>query len=336
MQPRDHSVAARTVSALGLVAAVVSIGFAPIAPSSRTGHGPLAVALTVGAGALVALVALAARRLDEANRVAWAVCPLLAVVALVAIDLLTRDASVSAQIFFMFPTLYGASLLTRPGAVLMTAMSLAGEVVVVGVQLPLREALTDIGYVAAVLVTTAVVLSRSYERQAELVARLEHRAAIDPLTGLVTRRVLDEAAASALSGADSEDGTSLMLLDIDDFKSINDRYGHPGGDEVLVALGVLLTARSRRGDVVCRMGGDEIALLLPGCRAESARGRGEQILHDVSARPFELTTGEQVQVSVSVGLAHAPDDARTLRTLYAAADAALYQAKNSGRGRVVA
>jgi diguanylate cyclase (GGDEF)-like protein len=285
--------------------------------------------------ALVVLLSVMARLFVAANRISWAVCPLVAVAAIVVIDLLTEDASVSAQIFFLFPALYGASLLSRPGAVIMTAASLAGEIVVVGVQLPVGEALTDAGYVGAALITTAVLLARGSERQVELVTSLQHQAAVDPLTGLVTRRVLDEAAASALSGAVSDEGTSLVLLDVDRFKSINDRYGHPGGDSVLVQLADLLERRSRRGDVVCRMGGDEIALLLPGCSTAVALRRAQEIVLAVRGHTFALED-EVVAVSVSAGLAHAPTDADDLRTLYAAADAALYRAKHSGRDQVVA
>jgi diguanylate cyclase (GGDEF)-like protein len=335
MQPRDHPAAARTVSTLCAVAVVITVLFAPLAPRS-TQPGPWAIGLAAATIVLVGALSLLARLFDEANEVAWAACPLLAVAAIVVVDLLTHDATVSAQIFFLFPTLYGASLLPRPGAVLMTLASLAGELVVVVAHLPLRDAVTDAGYVAAVLVTTAVLLTRASERQVELVASLERQAAIDPLTGLVTRRVLDEAATSALTGAASDEGTSLVLLDVDAFKSVNDRYGHPGGDQVLVQLAELLGSRSRRGDVVCRMGGDEIALLLPGCAAESAQRRAEQILADVRAHAFTVSEAQTVRISVSVGVAHAPTRAADLRTLYAGADAALYEAKQAGRDRVVA
>jgi diguanylate cyclase (GGDEF)-like protein len=335
MQPRDHQAAARTVSTLCGVPVVVTVVFAPIAPHSHD-LGPLPIALAALSVAVVALMSALARVFVAANTVSWTVCPLLAVVVLVVVDLLTYDASIAAQIFFLFPALYGASLLTRPGAVVMTAASVVGEVVVVGLQLPAREALTDAGYVGASLVTAAVLLALGSERQARLVTTLQHQAAIDPLTGLVTRRVLDEAASSALSGAVSDQGTSLVLLDVDKFKSVNDRYGHPGGDRVLVQLADLLGRRSRRGDVVCRMGGDEIAFLLPGCSGEVALRRAQEIVLDVRAHPFAVDDDVFISVSVSVGLAHAPTDADSLRSLYAAADAALYQAKQAGRNQVVA
>ncbi len=85
------------------------------------------------------MLAVLARYFREASRLAWTVSPLLAVAAIVVVDLLTHDSSVSAQIFLVFPTLYGASQLRVPGAVVMTAASILGELVVVGVQLPARE-----------------------------------------------------------------------------------------------------------------------------------------------------------------------------------------------------
>jgi diguanylate cyclase (GGDEF)-like protein len=334
MLPRDHRAAARTVSTLCAVAAVVTLVFAPFQTEAEQAGGK---ELAIGAGVvgLVILLSVLARYFRDANRLAWTLSPLLAVAAIAVIDLLTRDSSVAAQIFFVFPALYGASQLRVPGSVVMTVASLVGEIVVVGAQLPVRDAFVDAGYVSAVLITTAVLLTVASERQARLVARLEKMAAIDPLTGLVTRRVLDEAATSALSGATSDEGTSLILIDVDNFKTINDERGHPAGDRVLVELAELMVGRTRRGDVVCRLGGDELAVLLPACSRAAARRRAEELIADVRANSFcvEHELGP-LTVSVSVGLAHAPSDAEDLRTLYAAADAALYEVKRSGRGRL--
>ena len=334
MLPRDHRAAARTVTALCAVAVVVTVAYAPLAAQQGGDAGPWPLLLAGTTVVLVAVMSCLAHFFSHANTVAWAACPLLAVAAIVVIDLLTHDASVAAQIFFLFPTLYGASLLRRTGAAVMTGAALVGELVVVAVQLPMKEAVIDFGYVSAALVTTAVFLTRAGERQEALVARLERQAAIDPLTGLFTRRVLDEAATSALSGARSDDGTALVLLDVDKFKCVNDVHGHPAGDQVLVQLAAVLQSRSRTGDVVCRMGGDEIALLLPGCSASTARRRAEAIMACVQAGSFLIGDGLVVTVSVSLGVAHAPTDGDNLRSLYAAADAALYDAKRSGRNRM--
>ena len=333
MQPRSRPAALRTLVTLALVAALVTVVFLPAQPGGRD-LTTFEAALNLVAAALVVAGCWMARSRRTASSVAWALGPLLAVVAIVELDLLTSDASVAAQIFFFFPTLYGASQLPRAGAVVMTTASVVGVVVVVVSQLPLRAAVVDIGYVSAALVTTAVILIRSGERQAELVAELERRAAIDPLTGLATRRVLDDAAQSAISSAASVEGTSLILLDVDNFKSINDRYGHPAGDEVLVQLAALLVQSARHDDIVCRIGGDEMALLLPGCSVSSLRTRAQEIVQIVRARSFRLSEGERVTVSVSVGLAHAPTDAMDLQTLYVKADQTLYAAKRSGRNRV--
>jgi diguanylate cyclase (GGDEF)-like protein len=337
MLPRDHRAAARSVSTLCAVGAGVSVVFAPFQPAERQA-GTSALLIGGGVILLVTLLAVLARHFHEANRIAWTVSPLLAVAAIAVVDLLTNDSSVSAQIFFVFPTLYGASQLRIPGAIVMTVASIVGEVIVVRWQLSTRDALVDAGYVTAALVTTAVLLTVTSERQARLVARLEQMAAVDPLTGLVTRRVLDEAANSALSGAASDEGTSLILLDVDEFKTINDAHGHPAGDAVLVALAERITERTRREDVVCRLGGDEIAVLLPACSRAVARQRAEDLLADVRARTFAIESEHggrhDLTVGISVGLAHAPSDADDLRSLYAAADAALYEAKRAGRGRM--
>jgi diguanylate cyclase (GGDEF)-like protein len=333
MQPRSRPAAIRTLVTLGVVAAVVTFVFLPVQPGRRDPTMAEA-ALTLAAAAVVVAACWLARTGRIPSLVAWALGPLLALAAIVVVDLLTSDASVAAQIFFFFPVLYGASQLPRAGAFVMAAASVVGVVVVVVTLLPFEEALIDIGYVSAALVTTAVILIRSGERQAELVANLERLAAMDPLTGLVTRRVLDEAAKSAISGAASVAGTSLILLDIDNFKSINDRHGHPGGDEVLIQLADLLVESARHDDVVCRIGGDEMALLLPGCSVSTLRGRAQQIVQDVRARRFVLSGGQEATVSVSVGLAHAPTDAVDLPSLYVKADQTLYDAKRFGRNRV--
>lgn len=331
MQPRRHRAAARSVSTLCAVAAGVALVTAPIhhGDLGRTG-----ILLAAGLVALVIAFSLLSRRFDERHRLGWALGPLLAVAALTAIDLLTHDSSLTAQVFFLFPALYGASQLRPPGSAVMTAASVAGELVVVLAQLPLRLAVVDAAYMIAALVTCSMLLTAASESQARTVAQLQRMAAIDPLTGLATRRVLDEAATSALSGAHSEAGTALVLMDVDHFKSINDALGHPAGDAVLVQLAAVLLERSRPTDVVCRLGGDEIAVLLPGCTLETARARADDILAAVLGRTFRLEDGSTLQVSISLGCAHMPTHGDDLRSLYAAADAALYDAKQSGRGRV--
>jgi len=243
---------------------------------------------------------------------------------------------VTGLVFLFFPTVYAAAQLPKPGAMMVTAASLAGGVVVLFAQLPAREASVDACYVASVLVTTAVMLIRSTGRQHELVVELGRLATVDPLTGLVTRRGFDGAMAATLKHPEGDEGTSLLILDVDRFKEVNDRFGHPGGDKVLVHLSELLVQASRRGDVVCRLGGDEIAMMLPRCTAEVALRRAEEIVELVRSAKFEVSANEHIRVSISAGLAHSPTHGTESRSLYVAADAALYEAKRRGRDRVVA
>lgn len=328
MQPRDYQAAAKVISVLCLVAAAVTAVFAAVEPNNR---GTASVAFTVVIAGVVALLGWRVRRIRVIHRFAWAVLPFATIAIIVTLDFLTADGSVSAQVFFFFPVLYGAAQLRRPGAIAVTAAALVSELAVVVRWLPAREAAVSVGYVGAVLVTTVMLLLASAERQEELVDRLSRQAAVDPLTGLVTRRVLDRAAQSALTGAATRDGTSLMLLDVDGFKSINDQFGHPAGDEVLVQLGRLLVQVCRPDDVVSRLGGDEIALLLVGCSNAAMASRAEQVLETVRTFPFLVNDGQQIKLTVSAGLAHAPTHAADLRRLYSVADEALYRAKRAGR-----
>ena len=156
----------------------------------------------------------------------------------------------------------------------MTAASLVGESIVVISLLPVREAVIDIGYVTAALVTTAVILIRSGERQAELIDTLDAAGGDRHAHG--TRHP----AGAGRGGSIGHLRVAQRRGNVPDpsrhrlFKSINDRYGHPGGDEVLVQLADLLVKSARHDDVVCRIGGDEMALLLPGCSVSASPAPG--------------------------------------------------------------
>ncbi len=332
LQPRDHVVAAHTVSILCMVAAGVTIVFALGEPGG--GAGFVVVVTTVVVSAVAMFAGWMMRYLPATHELGWAAVPFLGIAAIAALDVLTSDGSVPAQVFFFFPALYGASQLKRYGAATVSAVAVVGVAVVTFATAPADEALLDLVYVGAALITTAALLIRAGERQDGLVTQLHHQAAIDALTGLATRRVLDQAAQSALAGATRAEGTALIVLDIDDFKSVNDQHGHPGGDQVLIGLADLLTAGCRKDDVVSRLGGDEIALLLPGCSYVDLLKRADQILWAVRAHAFAVGDGSEISISLSAGVAHAPTHARDLRSLYAAADAALYDAKRAGRDRV--
>ena len=120
----------------------------------------------------------------------------------------------------------------------------------------------------------------------------------------MTRRTFDKALEAALEQRDDDEGTSLIVLDVDWFKTVNDRFGHPCGDEALTRSRALLVAALRRGDVVCRLGGDEMAILMPVCPLDVARRRAEDIVIAVREHGFNLSVGNVINLSISVGLAH--------------------------------
>lgn len=332
MRPREVTEAAATLFALTATAASVTAVFTVVAPGNS--GSPVVQATTIAILASLTLAAWRLRQRPNPSNPGWASFPFFAIVAVLIPDLLTHDASLGAQVFLTLPVLYAGSQLPRGGVALVTAAAVSAELIIVFSELGATQAAMDASYLGATMITGAVLLVLSAERRVTLFAELERRAAIDPLTGLATRRVLDSAAQGALSGAFSVSGVALILLDVDRFKLVNDRYGHPAGDIVLVQLADLLRIGCRTADVLSRLGGDEIAILLPACSLNAAQRRAEEIRARVQAHPFLIGTGPSLKVSVSVGVAHAPTSAFDLPSLYAAADHALYVSKRAGRDRV--
>jgi diguanylate cyclase (GGDEF)-like protein len=158
----------------------------------------------------------------------------------------------------------------------------------------------------------------------------------DPLTGLFNRRYMEETLDLEISRAErKEHSIGVIMLDIDHFKTFNDRFGHAAGDELLQSLGQLLRANLRAGDVACRYGGEEFVLIMPEASEEAASRRAEDLrsrVHEMEVRHLDTVLGP---VSLSLGVGLYPYHGRTRDSLLAAADEALYKAKQGGRDRVV-
>lgn len=263
---------------------------------------------------------------------------LLAVTGVAALGLTAAAAggtSTRAQAFLAFAVLYGGFHLRAAGGLLVTAAAVACGGFLLFDGRSGQGALTDFLFFGSMLTVIGVLLVRSSERQEHMMAALRRQADVDALTGLVTRRVLDAALTAALAAPGSRDRVALAVMDVDDFKAINDRHGHPVGDDALAHLARVIGAQTRVGDaVVSRLGGDEVAVLLTGCTPEVAARRAGQILEAVRSTPLVLPDGSLLALSISIGLASAPRHGRDLRSLYAAADEALYAAKRAGRDRV--
>jgi diguanylate cyclase (GGDEF)-like protein len=157
----------------------------------------------------------------------------------------------------------------------------------------------------------------------------------DPLTGLVNRRAFDEIGFREISGA-SRTGNSLsvLMIDIDHFKHVNDKYGHAAGDALLVAVAAALRGSLRDEDYLCRWGGDEFCALLPRADADHAKNVAERVL--CAFKDFQFTRPGKiidVAISVSIGITTNSGAPQNLDALIEKADRALYQAKEAGRGQ---
>src|SRR6266540_938456 len=167
---------------------------------------------------------------------------------------------------------------------------------------------------------------------AEAKARLEHQAQTDPLTGLYNHRTFHERLRIELTRANRERGSvALVMLDLDDFKRVNDIHGHAVGDEALLKLAELIRSAARSYDVVCRVGGEEFAVIIPGANAQE----GEGIARRISQLLVETELGPAGRMTVSVGIAHGPEHAMNPRELIACAEAAMMTAKARGKNQIV-
>ncbi len=164
---------------------------------------------------------------------------------------------------------------------------------------------------------------------------VERQANTDGLTELPNRRHFEEALEAEISRAERfGGGLALVLADLDDFKQVNDRYGHQAGDDVLRTFAEILRETVREIDLPARYGGEEFAVLLPQTDLEGAHRLAERLRRALASRPMSTQPGALVAVTASFGVAAFPDSP-TPASLFASADDALYQAKHAGKNCVV-
>jgi len=167
------------------------------------------------------------------------------------------------------------------------------------------------------------------------IARRVESARTDPLTGLLTRRFLvDQLPALMEAHRHNEQPFSILIIDLDHFKDINDRYGHLMGDQVLCEVAKTLTKAIRSGDTALRFGGEEFCITLPGAPTEIAMRVGERVRKMVADLPFQDSEGRHFGLSTSVGVAEIHPD-ESIPEWLERADRALYRAKEGGRNRVL-
>jgi len=162
--------------------------------------------------------------------------------------------------------------------------------------------------------------------------KLRTQALRDPLTGLYNRRYMEDALERYASLAERSGApVSAIMIDLDHFKKLNDEHGHAMGDAVLREVAAAIIGALRPSDVACRYGGEELVVILPECDLAEALAKGETLRSRIEA----LSAIHDANISASLGVASIPETTKTLADLITMADAALYQAKEGGRNRVV-
>jgi diguanylate cyclase (GGDEF)-like protein len=190
--------------------------------------------------------------------------------------------------------------------------------------------LAGVGISLAALLGALILVWSRKERMQEL----EQEAYQDPLTGLKNRRSFEEDLRGTMARGRREGTTgALLMIDLDDFKSVNDSHGHPAGDSLIAEVADVLRKRTRESDVLARLGGDEFAIVLPRCSEAEARVVAEAITDAVREhRPAD----ESGSITASVGVAMFGEDPRTsLETVVSEADTAMYAVKDAGRDGVL-
>ena len=176
---------------------------------------------------------------------------------------------------------------------------------------------------------------KSEDEKKRLIDKLEYLSRTDSLTGLINRRALTDRLAYEIDRAKRYSSElSLILCDIDNFKDINDTFGHDAGDRALQTISATLKTILRKTDIAGRHGGDEFMLILPETSIKGAESLAEKLLNDVRDADLKLTSGKPVRLSLSIGISGFAAGTDTSDSLVKRADGAMYASKQGGRDRV--
>jgi diguanylate cyclase (GGDEF)-like protein len=322
--PYAHRTAARTGGALLLTGGSLAIVLLLTGPGFV--HGKAGPTVTVGCLAiLVGLMCI----VRPGWLPTWAL-PAIGPFGVVLIGIssfLTRTTTDGSELLYMWTVLYSGYFVPLRLAAIDVAL-VAVVYPTLCVSILGTHGVTPSVYLVGTSVVTLLIVSNLRRKLTRELTRTALEARTDKLTGMANRRSWDEALGHQLSRRDPS--LSVLLIDIDHFKRLNDTYGHAAGDLALASVATVLRAQARQSDVLARVGGEEFALLLVDCPLEYAAQRAEQIRAAVARTASTWAT----PVTISVGVAALPDHAGTGEELMAAADGALYEAKDAGRDAV--
>jgi diguanylate cyclase (GGDEF)-like protein len=183
--------------------------------------------------------------------------------------------------------------------------------------------------------TLSAALFLAFEERTEALQKVQSLAHFDGVTGALSRAYFDHRARNLMQiSMRTHEPATLLYIDLDRFKDINDAYGHDAGDQILQAVVTRARTRLRSVDLIGRRGGDEFVLLLPQMSRRNDIAALAQNLALLITGPIEVSEGVTVQIGVSMGAATFPDDADKYDALVTCADRAMYEAKKAGRGRL--
>lgn len=298
------------------------------------GHYPLAGA-QFGFGAYSLILAALARRYRPLAHITLAY--LIPFFSLVLLSVATPGIQASVVVWIVIIPVVSLFLLGRRTGLILALVFLFATLTMAALRFTVFHPFGEWGGMINVLLCTLIVLMLAYvhERERERAElRLREQAITDSLTGIPNRVALPAVFDTMLARAHRQQGVvSVMMLDVDHFKHINDQLGHEGGDEVLQWLAEQLRQRLRGNDFVCRMGGEEFCILLPETSASEAAIVAEALRNQLSGG-MPLTSTNNLPFSVSIGVATLGTDGEELKSLLRAADVRLYRAKARGRNRV--
>jgi diguanylate cyclase (GGDEF)-like protein len=320
--------------AVAWLAGAVTTSIVLLLPDTDTTHAGTMVALIIGAVAVAAFVLVLAPLI---GRRGYLVADALSVPS-VAFGVYLTGGIVSPLLPLVLFAVTVAACFTAPRGAL---VRLLGAVVVCASPFAYSDASERLAFIVrfiAIVTTAGVLVSIILYNRREL-ARAEKEslrlASHDPLTGLPNRRAFQEVVSESLRvmSADPAALLSVSIIDLDNFKRVNDRHGHAAGDRVLKTIASALTAVTRREDTVARIGGDEFALIASGADTSASVAMGERCVRAVEDAVVRAGYAD-CEVSATVGYAVAPFHGETLDALVEAADSALMQAKGSGKRMV--